>query len=478
MTDIINGVSTPSLMRKNILRLGWPAILRLFLQSIVGVVDVIMIGRLGAAAIASVDMANRLVFVLIGTLMALTVATTALVAHHIGSGDLRKANYIMWQSLYGGFIAALFLAAVGIIFAKPMLNLMMIMMEEADPVILTEGSMYLRIVFGSMVFALPMMVINAVLQGLGDMKTPLYIMLLTNVVNMGVNYLLIFGIGIFPELGVQGAAIGTSLARLAGTGAGIFVLIKGTSDIKLYRHLITWKIDWIIIRSILKIGVPAAVEQLVRQSSMIIYTALVAGFGTATLAANAVAMNINSLSFMPGFGFGTAVTTLVGQSLGAKRKDLARAYTLQTIYLTAVILTAASVAMYIWIDPIVRLYTNDLQVIGLASSALRIFVFFQPLLSIFMVIAGALRGAGDTKWVMYITIAGNWVFRLLLSLLFAFTFRLGLDGFWLAMGFDIIARTIMIGWRFRSGKWQMINVINHKRKVLAEVKQGNGSPAA
>jgi putative MATE family efflux protein len=465
MPDIITD-ATPRVLRQNIFRLGWPAILRLLLQSIVGVVDVIMIGKLGAAAIAAVDMANRLVFVLIGTLMALTIATTALVAQHVGAGDYKKANHIMWQSLLGGLVAALFLATVGILLSRQMLGLMMILMEEADPFILSEGSAYLRIVFASMVFALPMMVINAVLQGLGDMKTPLFIMMITNVINVVFNYFLIFGIGFFPALGVQGAAWGTSLARLSGAIIGVIVLMRGTADIRLHRSMVVWRLDWPIIRSILKIGIPAALEQLVRQSSMIIYTGLVAGLGTVTLAANAITMNINSLSFMPGFGFGTAATTLVGQAIGAQKKDLATAYGKQTAYITAVLLAVASVFMYIWVVPIVDLYTDDPEVIRLAASALRIFILFQPLFGVFMVLAGALRGAGDTKWVMYITTIGNWGIRLLFSYYFVFVLDLGLDGFWLAMGVDIVMRTALIIWRFQTGKWRDIKVISRKAQAV------------
>jgi len=463
--SFITADATPRMLRHNIFRLGWPAILRLMLQSIVGVVDVIMIGQIGTAAIAAVDMANRLVFVLIGTLMSMTIATTALVAQHIGAGNTKKANHIMWQSLLGGFLAALFLAVIGVLLSKQMLTLMMILMDEADPFILSEGSAYLRIVFTSMIFALPMMVINAVLQGLGDMKTPLLIMMVTNVINVVVNYLLIFGIGFFPALGVQGAAWGTSLARLSGAIIGFSVLLHGTADIRLHRSMIVWKLDWPVIRSILKIGIPAALEQLIRQSSMIIYTGLVAGLGTVTLAANAVTMNINSLLFMPGFGFGTAATTLVGQSIGAGKKDLAMNYGRQTAYITAVLLAIASVFMYFLVVPIVDLYSDDPEVIRLAASALRIFILFQPLFGIFMVLAGALRGAGDTKWVMYITAVGNWGIRLVFSYYFAFVLDLGLNGFWLAMGVDIIIRTSLIVWRFKAGKWLDLKVIRRKPQI-------------
>ena len=441
-------------MRKNIFHLAWPAILRMLLQSIVGVVDVIMVGQLGAAAIASVDIGNRIVFVLIGTLMSLTIGATALVAHHIGAGNKKEANHIMWQSLLAGVIAAVVIGGLGILFSKDLMSSMTFLMEESNPFIINQGSVYLNIVLASMLVGLPMMVINAILQGIGDMKTPLFIMFISNIVNVIFNYLLIFGIGIFPALGITGAALGSGLGRLVGFLIGITILIKGEKGIKLDTAIIKLKIDFEIIKDILTIGIPAAVEQFARQSSQIIYTAMVAGLGTATIAANAVTMNVSSLAFMPGFGFGMAATTLVGQSLGAKRKDLAENYSKQSAYLTFGLMTAASFLMYIFVNPIVNLYTDDPAVIGMAVSALKIFLLFQPMLGLVMVLAGALKGAGDTKWVMYFTIFGNWGVRLVLSYILGLKLGFGLNGFWFAMGIDILSRAGMIVWRFSSGKWK------------------------
>ncbi|RQD71676.1 MAG: MATE family efflux transporter [Halanaerobium sp. MSAO_Bac5] len=462
-------VSSKKAMRKNIMYLAWPAILRMFLQSIVGVVDVIMVGQLGAAAIASVDIGNRIVFVLIGTLMALTIGATALVAHYIGSGNKEEANHIMWQSLLAAFLAALIIGGLGIIFSEELMRAMTFLMEESNPFIIEQGSIYLNIVLASMIFGLPMIVINAILQGIGDMKTPLFIMFISNIVNVLFNYLLIFGIGIFPTLGIKGAALGTSLGRLVGFLIGIIILVKGEKGIKLELDLIKLKIDLLIIKDILKIGVPAAVEQFARQSSQIIYTVMVAGLGTATIAANAITMNVSSLAFMPGFGFGMAATTLVGQSLGAKKEKLAEKYSIQSSYMTIALMLFASFLMYIFVEPIVALYTNDQEVINMATSALKIFILFQPSLGLFMVLSGALKGAGDTKWVMYFTIFGNWGVRLALSYYLGIILGYGLNGFWLAMGIDIFVRALLIIWRFNSGHWKCLDVVNIREKRIAKV---------
>jgi len=346
---------------------------------------------------------------------------------------------------------------------------MTFLMEESDPFILNQGSTYLNIVLASMLFGLPMMVVNAILQGIGDMKTPLFIMFISNLVNVLFNYLLIFGIGIFPAMGVAGAALGSGLGRFVGFLIGIAILIKGEKGIKLDLDVIELKVDFEIIKDILIIGIPAAVEQFARQSSQIIYTAMVAGLGTATIAANAVTMNVSSLSFMPGFGFGMAATTLVGQSLGAKKKELAENYSKQSTYLTLILMVTASILMYIFVESIVNLYTDDAAVINMAVSALKIFILFQPLLGLFMVLAGALKGAGDTKWVMYFTIAGNWGVRLVLSYILGLRMGIGLNGFWIAMGIDITFRSMLIIWRFLSGKWKDLDVVNVREKRIDRI---------
>ncbi|WP_018248636.1 MATE family efflux transporter [Orenia marismortui] len=454
-------------MRIRILKLAWPAVLRMFLQSVVGIVDVMMIGSLGAAALAAVDMSNRLMFVLIGALTALTIGSTALVARYTGAKNQEKANQVIVQSIVSGIILSTLLAVLGIIFAEDLLRLMMILMEEVDNFVLRNGSVYLKIVFASMIFGLPLMIINALLQGIGDMKTPLYIMVVTNIINTVCNYLLIFGIGFFPELGVAGAAIGTALGRVVGALIGFGVLIHGKAGIKIDLSKVKFKLDLKVIKDIFIIGIPASIEQLIRQGSQIVYTLLIAGLGTITVAANAIIMNGQMIPIMIGFGFSMAATTLVGQSLGAQKEELAKEYGKQTAYLTMIIMGVISIPMFIWTTPIIKLFSDNLSVVSIAKPAMKISILMQPVFAILMVISGALRGAGDTKWTMYIIAIGNWGVRMLLSLLLGYYLGYGLIGFWIAMVIDIGVRTVLIMWRYSSDKWQEIQGNREKTKLVA-----------
>ncbi|WP_408956470.1 MATE family efflux transporter [Natroniella sp. ANB-PHB2] len=455
-------------MRKSIINLAWPAVLRMLLESIVGTVDIIMVGSLGAASLAAVDVSNRIVFLVVGSLTALTIGSTALVARYVGANDQKKVNNIISQSVLIGFLLPLILVVIGFLFAEDMLRLMMLLMEEVDPIILDEGSIYIKIIFSSMVFGLPMMIVTAILQGIGDMKTPLYIMITTNLSNVVANYVLIFGIGFFPQLGVMGAALGTAFGRLVGAIVSFAFLIKGNTMIKLNWADIKWKLDWKVIKNIFSIGIPSAVEQSIRQSSQIIYTALIAGLGTLTIAANAIIMNMLMIPVMFGFGFALAATTLVGQSLGAQKYDLAKAYGKQSTYITMVLMSIISVPMLIWVRPIIKLYTDNPEVVMIAEPVLRVVLFMQPLFAVVMVLKGALRGAGDTKWTMYITAIGNWGARLFLSLLFGFYLNYGFIGFWIGMAGEMIVRMILLVWRYESDKWQQIYKVREERELVAD----------
>lgn len=354
---------------------------------------------------------------------------------------------------------------IGLFFSRQLLHGMLFLMEEPNLFILNEGSIYIKIVLTSMLFGFPLMIINAVFQGIGDMKTPLVLMIITNVMNVLFNFLLIFGIWIFPEMGVAGAGLGSAIGRIAGCIIGVLILIKGKSHLKLAIKYLKFKFDHVILKSIFKIGVPSSLEQLARQSSQILITILVAGLGTSALAANEIAMNVNMLAIMPGFGFSVAAVTLVGQSLGAERKDLAERYAKQTTLIATILMIPAAITMFLLARPLALLFNDDPNVVPLAVTAIRIIVVTQPLLTIVMVLAGGLRGAGDTKWVMIITVIGNWGARVTLGLLLGYTLGLGLTGFWIAIAVDITIRAILMMLRFKSGKWKEVEVLTKKQKL-------------
>lgn len=443
---------TRGALRKTIWHLAWPAILRMTFMSTASLVTLGLVGTLGPQAIAAVGMGQRVIFIVIGVLMALTIGTTALVAHYTGAKDKEAARAVVSQSLVIGVFVSIILAVVGDLYGEKMIGLLML--GNPDPAVIQMGGQYLRIIIFSMVLGLPMMVINAAQQGAGDMKTPMYMVIGVNIITLVTGYLLIMGPGPFPALGIRGAALGEGIARMSGGVVALILAFGGRFFTLSIRPRDLLRFDPALIRQILFIGLPASGEQFIRQGSQIIYTILIASLGSLVIAANQVAMAVQSISFMAGFGFSLAATTLVGQSLGARKPQLAERYGYEANIFAAIFMGLVGVVFFFWAEGLVRLFTADATVIDLATACVRMIAFAQVPFSVMMVLSGALRGAGDTRWVMYITGIGEWGVRLLLAYILGFRFKMGLPGVWVAFLVNSLVLCGLILWRYRSGQWK------------------------
>jgi putative MATE family efflux protein len=435
-------------IRINIWKLAWPAILRMAFQTSVGIVTLILVGNyfMGAKAVAAIGLAQRVMFLIIGMMSALGVGTTALVAHHYGAGAKEKIRIVVSQSILIAIAGAVVLALFLDKFGPTMLRLMML--DNPDMEIIAIGSSYLRIVGYSMIIGLIMMIINSALQGMGDMKTPMYFTIGMNLLNITLGVILI------PSLGLTGAGLAEGISRAAGGIFALVLLLKGRLVFKIStKDLLQWQPK--VVKEILRIGLPSAGEQFVRQSSQIIYTVLIASLGTVAIAANQVVMTIQSISFMPGFGFGVAATTFVGQALGAQKPEDAEKYGYETNNFAMVFMGLMGVIFFIWARPLAQIFVPDAQVVELAATCLKIVAFAQIPTSAVMVLNGGLRGAGDTRWVMYVTVFGQWGIRLGLSLLMIRA-GMGLVGVWIAMAADMTIRSVLVLYHYRSGRWKEV----------------------
>lgn len=429
--------------------------MRMFLQMLVGLADLAMVGRISHYAISAVGLGNQLFFLAVGVITAFTVGSTALVARMIGAGRQDKAEEYARQSLVLTFGLGTVIGLVGVLGAEHIIRFMLAASETPDPEVVRLGTIYLRIIAYSAPLSFVMMNCNSVLQGAGDMKTPLYIMAFTNVFNVLFDWLLIFGIGIFPEMGVAGAAVATSMARNIGALGGLIYLFSGRGPLKLrLKDSFLPKKDK--IRDILDIGIPSAGEQLVRSSGQLVFTMLVAGLGPVALAANQIIMKAMSMSFMPGFGFGLAATTLVGQNLGAEQPERAERSGYEATKLAAIFMSGVGLLFFLASHQLAGLFTSDPAVQMAAGENMKLLAISQPALAYVMVLAGALRGAGDTKWVLYVTMIGTWGSRVVIAWFLGIYLGMGLPGIWIAMVADNFIRAIFLVGRYRSGQWKLI----------------------
>jgi len=444
-------VSTKEI-RRQVANIASPALVEMVLVSFVNVADMIMVGQLGAAAIAAVGLASQPIFLATGMFQALNVGTTALVARFVGADMINKANSTTKQSLVvTAFLGAL-VSIIGYLLAPWVMTVM-----GAEPQVRPLGVTYMKIVCIGLGFRTLGAVSSSALRGAGDTRTPMAVNLTANLVNVVGNYLLIYGHLGFPRWEIAGAAVATSLADATACGLFLTVLFSGRSLLKVSPRG-KYRPDWNLLNRVFSIGVPAAVEQLILRGGQVIYVRIVSSIGTAVLAAHQIGMNILNLSFMPGQAFSIAATTLVGQGLGAKNPDLAERSALETSRMGMIISTTIAGFMFVFGRSIAGLYTKDPEVIASTAMVLKIIGLVQPAQSTRFILSGGLRGAGDTRWPLYSTFIGIWGVRVVLGYLLAIVLGLGLLGAWLAMAVDQIARAMIIHYRFRRGGWKRVRV--------------------
>ncbi len=377
----------------------------------------------------------------------LRIAAQALTARFAGEGSESRIKVSGGNVLFVTIILGVSISLMGIFGSNVLMSLM-----GTSETVYDLGSKYLTIVLGCSVFAFVYFSSTGIIRGMGDTRTPMFLMGLGNVFNIIFNYFLIFGIGIFPRLEVVGAAIATGGAYILG-GIVILLLIHLRKKIPVEISDIR-KIDKKAIQNIWKIASPAMLEFGIRRASLIFFMKMVVSLGTVALAAHQLALRIESFSFMMGIGFGIASNTLVGQSLGAKRIDLADESIKKISYYAIVVMSL--LAFFFVLNPaaVFSIFKPEMEVKLFAMLAIMVAAFEQIPLAFLIVIAGGLNGAGDTKTPMIISFIGSIPVRLSLAYLFAFKLGYGFAGIWLAAVCDWVVEAILAVIAFYKGKWR------------------------
>lgn len=438
-------------IRRNVLRLALPAMGEQLLSMMVGIVDTYLVGHLGAAPLAAVGLANQWVMMATTLFGAVATGSTALIARFIGAREPEDANRVVQQSVLLGIVIGLIATFLGVTFAEPAVRLL-----GAPADVVDLSSQYLGIVATIFLLSTIMFIGNACLRGAGDTRTPLYVMLVVNTLNVIVAWTAINGPFGLPKLGVAGSALGAVVGRSVGGILVLIILLRGRSGIQL-RIRGMWP-DRELLRRLLRVGLPSGIEQLFFRGGSMAFARILAGLGTNAYAASQVGISAWSLSFMPGFGFAIAATTLVGQSLGAERPDRAERQGYTAYRLGAGLMAAVGILFLLFPAQIVGFFTDDPVVIALGTMPLRMVGLIQPLLASNMIFGGALRGAGDTRFPMVVTGVGTFLIRLPIAYLFAIVFGWGLPGAWGALIFDFTVRGVVNFLRFRSGRWKTVEV--------------------
>lgn len=438
--------------------LAWPTILEQLLLTLAQYIDTAMVGSLGEKATAAIAVTTSTIWLINGLFAAVGVGFSVLVGQSIGAGDYARAETIVRQCVLAiGFIGV---AATLIVQAiAPFLPSWL----GADPGILDDAVAYFRIVTLVLLCNLAMQVCGSTIRCMGDTRTPLLINVLANLLNLAGNYFLISptrtvsllgsevtmpGAG----LGVRGAAISTAASFVV---AGILIILALFSKKRPVRAKLGRKLDFRpdVWKSMVRLGLPAAFERVTLSSGQIALTAMVTGLGTMPLAAHHLAVTAEAITYLPVSGISMAATTLVAQSIGAKKRDLAARYGKLCTIGGVVFMSLMGVFLFFGSELLVSLFIDNPEVIALGGRVLKIEAFAQPCFALSMVVFGVLRGAGDTRWPFFISLVGMWIIRLPLAYGLIHLTALGLAGAWIGMASDIGARGILAAIRLRSGKW-------------------------
>jgi len=377
--------------QRRVLRLSIPIIGENLLQTAVGAVDTLLVSQLGSDAIAGVGIGVEVVFFIVAILSAVSIGATVLVAQAVGANDQRRANDLTRQAISWGLLFAIPLSIGGFYLAGPIVRAF-----GPEPIVAHDGTRYMEVIAANSVWLMLSFMLGAVLRGTGDGRTPLKAAVLANIVNVVAAYGLIFGHFGLPELGVAGSAWGASLGRAIASMFMLWVLWRGNASVWI-RSKSGWRPHREIGRDLFRLGIPAAVEQILIEAGFTFIVAITASLGTKSLAAQQIAFTAMSLGFLPGIGFQITATALVGQSVGARRfGDAVKAAHIARRW--AVVWTSCGMVFYlIFAKQLLGLFTSDPEVIRLGTNALRAIGVTLPLWGLWMTGAGALRGSGDTR---------------------------------------------------------------------------------
>lgn len=430
-----------------VLTLSLPIIVENILQTLLGTADTYFAGQLNDIAIAGVSVTNLMMNIFIAFFTAISVGTSTIVSRYFGRKDYKNTNKAITQSIDIGLVLGLVVGVICFVFARPILRISGIEASVVDYVL-----PYFLIVTVPAIFLCLQLILSSCFRSIKDTRTPMFATGVSNVINIGLNALFIkMGMGVF------GLGLATTIARAIGVGLLFFKLKRHDADIAFTFK--EFKVHKKILTSILYVGIPAGVEKLIMRIGQLLYNGMIISIGMSAYVAHSVAGTIESYAYIPAMGFGLAVATLVGTSLGERNPKKAMHLTHISYVISVVCMSVIGIVFYVFAPQLAALFTSTAEVQYMVVDVLRLIAFFQPFSALVQIITNALQGAGDTKFPMYATLVGIWGIRLGVGYILAVYANLGLVGVWSAYALDITLRGIVLFIRFYRGKWKTIKVI-------------------
>jgi putative MATE family efflux protein len=427
--------------------LAVPMIIEMFAESLFAVVDIFFVAHLGASAIAVVGITESMMYLIYSIAIGVSIGATATVARRIGEKDPDGAAKAATHSIYIGAVVSVVMGLIGFIFAPQFLRLM-----GADEQVVAEGTAFTRIMLGGNIVVMALFLLNAIFRGSGDAAIAMRVLWLANILNIILGPCFIFGLWIFPELGVTGAAVGTTIGR--GVGAAYAAYCLFFTNTRFAIHPQHWKIDWARLWRLIKVSAPAVFQFFVQTASWIGLVRVVTGFGTTAVAGYQIGIRVVIFALLPSLGLANAAATLVGQNLGAGKPERAERAVWTAAFYNAIVQTSIGVLFVIFAGQIAGVFTQEPEVHAYATDALRIIAYGFLFYAVGMVLETAFNGAGDTWKPTYLALGVFWLFEIPLAYFLAYQMEMGPHGvFWaITIAFSVLA--VVAALLFRRGKWK------------------------
>lgn len=460
------GVTKRGLMG-DVVNIAWPSFIELMLTQLTSMADQIMVGDLGSWATTAVGLSTQPKFLMSTLFLSLNTGAMAMVARNKGAGQRDRANLIMRQALMLNLIFAIVCSVIGM-FGSEWLVRFMAGGDAISSKAIGAGVDYLRIQFIGLFSTAITATITSSLRGSGDSHTAMIYNTTANVVNVIFNYLLIYGKFGMPRLEVAGASLATVIGQIVAMCMALFAVIRKGRYLHLTLPRGWYHFDKTAIGDMVKIGFPSMVEQIAMRIGMITYARLVAGLGDQLYATHTICMNIQSLTFMNGQAFAVSATSLVGQSLGKKRSDMAEHYARCTRQIGQIVAFVIAVFIFFFGRNIIQLYNNTEPLIAERGALiLKMVALIQPFQAAQFILSGSLRGAGDTRYTAFVIMITVMIIRPLVAWTCINVFNLSLEGAWIALICDQLLRTGLIFLRFNSGKWKTAVKTSTEKRAAA-----------
>lgn len=452
--DAIKGTETDftqGSINRAVFLLAIPMILEMVMEGIFSIVDAFLVSKVSEEAFATVVLTETVATLLYALAIGISIAATAMVSRRIGEKNPEAAADAAGQAILLGVGVSIFVSIIGLFFPADILRLM-----GASEAVIATGTDFTRIFLGSNVVIMLLFILNGIFRGAGNAAIAMRVLILANLLNIILDFILIFGFGPIPALGVTGAAIATSIGRGTAVAYQLYILFSNKSLIKLTKHHL--KTNWNILKKLVDVAATGSGQHLIGSASWIFLMMLIADYGTETVNGYGISIRIVMFTFLPAWGIANAGATLIGQNLGAGLPERAEISVYKAAYLNMAFLFIVSIIYAIWAEFFIRIFNQNEAVVAIGIECLRIFCVSYAVFAFGMVIVQAFGGAGDTRTPTFINFVSFWLVQIPLAYFLAKGLYWEATGVFWAL---VISEFFWVGiavYIFRKGKWKTIEI--------------------